>query len=109
MEVAGMTANKNTIPADPGSPFYPSGIRLGTPALTTRGMKEKDMEKVGAWIARAVLAVADYRLPTGSAERTEYIAKFKRDIRKNKELLAIRTEIRKFTKKFPLPHEKSAR
>ena len=106
MEVAGMTANKNTIPNDPGTPFYPSGIRIGTPALTTRGMKEKDMEKVGAWIARALRAVASYHLPSDTKERAAYIEHFKKDIRRNKELLAIRAEIRKFTKKFPLPHEK---
>jgi len=42
LEAAGMTANKNTIPGEPGSPFYPSGVRMGTPALTTRGFMEKE-------------------------------------------------------------------
>ena len=106
LEVAGMTANKNTVPNDPGTPFYPSGIRIGTPALTTRGMKEKEMEKVGEWIARAIKAVGTYHLPSDNKERAAYIAKFHADSRKNKELLKIREEIRKFTKKFPLPHEK---
>lgn len=104
MEAGGMTANKNTIPNDPGTPFYPSGIRIGTPALTTRGMKEADMKKVGAWIARALFAVRQYKLPeTG---RPEYIAQFHKDLAKNKELKAIKAEIAKFTKKFPLPHAK---
>ncbi|MBP9757966.1 MAG: serine hydroxymethyltransferase [Candidatus Pacebacteria bacterium] len=104
MEAGGMTANKNTIPNDPGTPFYPSGIRIGTPALTTRGMKEADMKKVGAWIARALFAVKQYKLPeTG---RQEYIAQFHKDLAKNKELKAIKAEIAKFTKKFPLPHAK---
>lgn len=109
LEVAGMTANKNTIPNDPGTPFYPSGIRLGTPALTTRGMKEKDMEKVGVWIARALRAASSYRLPSAGSERSAYIARFEKEIRKDKELLAIRAEIKKFTRRFPLPHEKSGR
>jgi glycine hydroxymethyltransferase len=51
---AGITVNKNTVPGDPQSPFVTSGIRIGTPALTTRGMKEKEMEQVGAWIADAL-------------------------------------------------------
>jgi glycine hydroxymethyltransferase len=104
MEAAGMTANKNTIPNDPGTPFYPSGIRIGTPALTTRGMKEAEMKKVGAWIARSLKAVRAYKLPdTG---RQEYIAQFHKEIAKNKELKAIKAEIAKFTKRFPLPHSK---
>ncbi|MGM0417998.1 MAG: serine hydroxymethyltransferase [Thermodesulfobacteriota bacterium] len=48
---AGITVNKNTVPFEQRSPFVTSGIRIGTPALTTRGMKEKDMEIVGGWIA----------------------------------------------------------
>lgn len=50
LDLAGITVNKNTVPFETRSPFITSGVRLGTAALTTRGMKEKDMEKVGAWI-----------------------------------------------------------
>ncbi|HVJ05155.1 MAG TPA: serine hydroxymethyltransferase [Candidatus Saccharimonadales bacterium] len=52
--LAGITVNKNAIPFDTNPPMKPSGIRLGTPALTTRGMKEKEMTQVGHWIARAL-------------------------------------------------------
>ncbi len=52
--IAGITANKNAIPFDINPPLKPSGIRLGTPALTTRGMKEAEMKQVGHWIARAL-------------------------------------------------------
>ncbi len=56
---AGITVNKNAIPFDTNPPMRPSGIRLGTPALTTRGMKEAEMRQVGSWIAQALLNRSD--------------------------------------------------
>lgn len=103
MEVAGITLNKNTIPAEPMSPFYPSGVRLGTPALTTRGMKEKDMVKIGEWIVRVLDAIKGYKMPTDKEERIAVIKKFRKEVTKNKELLKINKEIKEFCKKYPLP------
>lgn len=54
LELVGITANKNTVPNDPQSPFVTSGIRLGTPAVTTRGFKEEDMDEVAKIIASAI-------------------------------------------------------
>ncbi len=54
LDLAGITVNKNMIPYDPRKPMDPSGIRIGTPALTTRGFKEVEMEKVGAWFVKAL-------------------------------------------------------
>lgn len=80
--MAGITVNKNTVPFDPRPPFDPSGIRLGTPALTTRGMKEADMERVAAWIDAAITANGNE-------------IKLKR----------IHQEVKAFVRAFPLPGE----
>lgn len=56
LEKVGITANKNTVPNDPQSPFVTSGVRLGAPAVTTRGFKEEDMVEIGKIIASAVIA-----------------------------------------------------
>ncbi|MBI2339401.1 MAG: serine hydroxymethyltransferase [Deltaproteobacteria bacterium] len=56
---AGITVNKNTVPFDPRSPFVTSGIRVGTPALTTRGMKEAEMKQIGAWMVEVLNDIAD--------------------------------------------------
>jgi len=59
LEKAGMTVNKNTVPFDEKSPFVTSGVRIGTPALTTRGMKEAEMEEIGRLIVRVLENIED--------------------------------------------------
>ena len=65
LDEAGITVNKNMIPDDPRSPMDPSGIRLGTPALTTRGMKEAEMELIGDMIDRVLTHSTDHELLAG--------------------------------------------
>jgi glycine hydroxymethyltransferase len=103
LEIAGVVSNFSLVPYDPMPPFYSSGIRLGTPALTTRGLKEKDMVKVGNWIAAAIKEVEGYVLPADKEGRLELLKKFRGDIVKNKNLLKIQKEVTAFAKKFPVP------
>ena len=72
---ANITVNKNTIPKETLSPFVTSGIRVGTPAVTTRGMKEPEMRKIAAWIAR-VVREGEAALPEVKAEVLELCARF---------------------------------
>lgn len=72
-----LTMNKNVIPDDERPPFDPSGVRLGTPAITTRGMKEKDMEMIAEWMFQAIQVRADESAITKlAAEVEEYCRKF---------------------------------
>jgi glycine hydroxymethyltransferase len=80
---ASITVNKNTVPFDPRSPFSPSGIRLGTPALTSRGLKEKEMVQVADWIDQAITNHENEKL-----------------------LNKLSNEVKEFTKAFPLPSDK---
>ena len=80
---AGITVNKNAIPFDPQKPFIASGVRIGTPAVTTRGMDQKDMQRIAQWIGDALASKDD-----------------------EKALRGIREDIRKFCKRFPLYKER---
>ncbi len=72
LDLAGITVNKNTIPYDTNSPMVASGIRVGTPALTTRGMREAEMQQVGRLLSRALQNVAN---ETGLAEVKREVGK----------------------------------
>lgn len=77
LDKIGLTLNKNVIPDDPLPPFKPSGIRLGTPAITTRGLKEDDMEKVAEWMHQAIKNRHDAKkLDLLSNEVREYCLQF---------------------------------
>jgi glycine hydroxymethyltransferase len=86
LEAAGMICNKNGIPEDPRPPKFTSGIRLGTPAVTTRGLRETHMAQIAGWIDRALTAGL-----AGEVELTRTAPQ-------------IRDEVRTFCGEFPLPH-----
>ena len=102
LDEAGITVNKNTIPNEPSLAFYPSGIRLGTPAITTRGMKEAEMEKIGDLMARAIMEVKSNELPEDRDERNAYLKKYKADIKSNQEIKSIREGVLEICNRFPL-------
>ncbi len=75
LERVGITANKNTVPNDPQSPFVTSGIRLGVPAVTTRGFKEDDMREVASIIASAICSSDNERELQGLRDRSLKLCK----------------------------------
>ncbi|MDM8528497.1 serine hydroxymethyltransferase [Anaerolineales bacterium HSG24] len=102
LDIAGIYANRNAIPNEPSSPFYPSGLRLGTPLVTTRGMKEAEMVKIGEWIAKVVEHVKGETLPTERLERRVFINAFKENVANDSYLQAIRQEVKAIASQFPL-------
>jgi glycine hydroxymethyltransferase len=84
LDKIGLSANCNSIPDDPLPPFRPSGLRLGTPAITTRGLKEEHMEQLAEWMLQAIKARND-----------------------DKKLEKLSNEVKDFSLKFPLPSDKT--
>lgn len=101
--LAGITVNKNTIPLEPSSPFYPSGIRLGTPALTTRGMKEIQMRKIGQWIATIIQGLPRLNPPTEREARIEFFKREREKLKDNPLYPKLSREISRLAAKFPVP------
>ncbi len=77
LEKAGIIVNRNTVPYDSASPFYPSGLRLGTPAITARGMKEKEIDKISVWIDEVLKHLGKREIPEDKEKRKIYLDKFK--------------------------------
>jgi glycine hydroxymethyltransferase len=103
LEASGITANKNTIPGEPFSAFYPSGIRFGTPALTTRGMGEGEMQTIGVWISQIIHEVGSCTMPTDKDERSVFIKQTRNRLSNIPLFAAIKKDIAALTKRFPLP------
>lgn len=99
---AGIVANRNTVPGDK-SPFYPSGVRLGTPALTTRGMKEPQMELVAEWIKEVTTQIQDEKMPDEKDQRVVFLKEFKQKIKSNSVLIEIANKVKALCREFPTP------
>jgi glycine hydroxymethyltransferase len=106
LDVAGIYANRNVIPHEPCSPFYPSGLRIGTPLVTTRGMQEADMEQIGQWIARVIDHVKGDTLPEDRSQRARFIKAFKEKALADPYLLKIKQEVKEMASQFPLFQER---
>ena len=103
LDAIGLTTNKNTIPDEPSSPFYPSGIRIGTPSVTTRRMKEREMKLIGKWIAEVMRLTKKEELPTDKSARKAYLAGFKKRAHADPALAKLHKEVKALCKKFPIP------
>ncbi len=103
LEMANIATNRNTLRNEPSSPFYPSSLRMGTPALTSRGMKEKEMVKAASFIKRVLEEIKGHDLPKKQEERKDFMRNFKVEMRKNKNLDQIKKEVERFAKKYPVP------
>lgn len=103
LEVAGIVVNRNSVPNDTMPPFYPSGLRLGTPAITTRGMKEKEMEKIAGWILKVIEHIKGEKLPEEQEKRAGFLKELREKIAKDNFLLEVNKEVKVICKKFPVP------
>lgn len=103
LEASGITVNKNTVPGESVSPYYPSGIRLGTPPLTSRGMKETAMKKIAAWIRTILEEIKGHDLPKEQEKRKDFIKQFRKWAKAHPKFKKIKKEIARFASKYPVP------
>jgi glycine hydroxymethyltransferase len=104
LEKAGVVLNYNGVPFDSMPPLFASGIRMGTPAITTRGMKEREMKKIAAWMYAAITEAEGMMLPADDKEKRRMLMKkYTEKVAENKKLSAIARDVKALCAKFPLP------
>ncbi|KKU92008.1 MAG: Serine hydroxymethyltransferase [Microgenomates group bacterium GW2011_GWA1_48_10] len=106
LEMVNIYGNKQTIPNDPRPPFYPSGFRIGTPAVTSRGMKEAEMKVIAGFINEGVEIARENSLPdVGNADKDkDQTARraFKDKVAKSSEVRKLKSKVTAFARKFPV-------
>jgi glycine hydroxymethyltransferase len=103
LERIGIYANKNTVPTEQSSPFYPSGLRLGTPAVTTRGMKEPEMKKIAEWIKRVGDHIQDVQLTGDKEARMATLQAFRAQLQSDAFFESLHKEVEILCVQFPIP------
>lgn len=103
LEDAGIIVNRNSVPHDPNPPFYPSGIRVGSPAVTTRGMGRAEMKLIAGWISDVIDDVKDTPLPDAPEDRKKYMQDFRKSLSQRPVLKTIRKDVKDLCSRFPIP------
>ncbi|PIS15600.1 serine hydroxymethyltransferase [Candidatus Roizmanbacteria bacterium CG09_land_8_20_14_0_10_41_9] len=102
-EAAGIVLNRNAVPYDPNPPFYPSGIRLGTPGITSRGMKENEMKKIAKWISEIIDGVRETKQILKFTTEDEKKRKIRQMmIKKTPIIKKIEREVKRLCNRFPI-------
>lgn len=103
LERIGLYANRNMVPGDPSSPFYPSGLRLGSPAATTRNMGPEEMRKIADLIKQVSDHIIDVKLPDNKEERPAVMKAFRKSLKTDALYDTLAEEVKRLCLPFPLP------
>jgi glycine hydroxymethyltransferase len=106
LERIGIVTNKNTIPNEPSSPFYPSGLRLGSPAATSRGMGINEMKQLASWIGQFSERTKDVQLPGDKESRIAALKTFRASLLEDSFYGTLREEVRTLCRRYPIPAAK---
>lgn len=109
LEFAGIITNRQTVPEDTRSPYYPSGLRLGTPAVTTRSMKDREMKIIASWIDASIHRTVEVvklrygEIGSGDKQKDQTARKkFKQEMTRDKVLLDIASKVKFLCRRFPI-------
>ncbi|MBD3250057.1 MAG: serine hydroxymethyltransferase [Candidatus Pacebacteria bacterium] len=106
LEAANIVLNRNSVPFDSNPPFFPSGIRMGTPGITSRGMKEEQMKQIGQWIAQVVDDVAQIKQEKGVEFEQEKDRQTRQEIiAQSQTVKKVKAQVLELCQQFPIQGE----